>query len=266
MEVNMSKTKVVILCGGGGTRLREETEFRPKPMVEIGGKPMLWHIMKIYSHYGFNDFILLTGYKGEMIKEYFLNYEAMNNDFTVKLGNGGKLDFHSHHSEKGWSVTIADTGEEAMTGARIKRAEKYLDTEEFMLTYGDGLADINLKKLLEFHRSKNKLATVTGVRPASRFGEVVCKDGKVVGFSEKPQSSEGHISGGFFVFKRKFLEYLSLKEDCVLEKEPLEKLAKEGNLSMYFHSGFWHCMDTYRDYLFLKDLWQNGKAPWKAWK
>ncbi len=262
----MSKIKVVILCGGGGTRLREETEFRPKPMVEIGKRPILWHIMKIYSRYGFNDFILCVGYKGEMIKEYFLNYDAMNNDFTVKLGNGGKIDFRGNHSEEGWSVTIVDTGEEAMTGARIKRIEKYLDAEEFMVTYGDGLANVDIKKLLKFHRDGKKLATVTGVRPASRFGEIICKDGKVIEFSEKPQSSEGHISGGFFVFKKGFLKYLSAEEDCVLEREPLERLVRENNLSMYFHRDFWYCMDTYRDYLYLKELWKNGKAPWRVWK
>ena len=258
--------KVIILAGGRGTRLREETEFRPKPMVEIGGKPILWHIMKMYAFYGFTDFVLCTGYKAEIIKEYFLNYETMNNDFTIKLGSRNQIDFHSDHSEKGWSVTIADTGEVAMTGARIKRVEKYIDTEEFMLTYGDGLADINIKKLLEFHRSKNKIGTVTGVRPASRFGEIVVEGGKVREFSEKPQSSEGHINGGFFVFKKKFLQYLSAKDSCVLEKDPLEKLAKEGNLSMYFHPGFWYCMDTYRDHEYLKDLWQKGEAPWKIWR
>ncbi len=257
--------KAVILCGGRGTRLREETEFRPKPMVEIGGRPILWHIMKIYAFYGFTDFVLCTGYKGEMIKEYFLNYEAMNNDFTIKLGSREQMHFHSNHSEKGWSVTIADTGENAMTGTRIKRVEKYIDTEEFMLTYGDGLADINIKKLLEFHHSKGKIATVTGVRPASRFGEILVEDGKVKAFSEKPQSSEGHINGGFFVFKRQFLERLTDDDTCVLEKEPLEKLALEGNLNMYFHPGFWYCMDTYRDFEYLKDLWQKGKANWNIW-
>ncbi len=258
--------KVIILCGGKGTRHREETEFRPKPMVEIAGRPILWHIMKIYSYYGFNDFILCVGYKGEIIKEYFLNYEAMNNDFTIKLDRRSQIDFHSNHSESDWTVTIANTGEDAMTGARIKRVEKYIDTDEFMLTYGDGLADIVVKKLVEFHHSQGKIGTVTGVHPVSRFGEIVFSDGEVKKFSEKPQASGGHISGGFFVFKRDVFKYLSSDDDCVLEKEPLEQLAHKGNLGMYFHAGFWHCMDTYRDYLFLKDLWQKREAPWKVWK
>jgi glucose-1-phosphate cytidylyltransferase len=268
MEAGMSKMKVVILCGGRGTRLREETEFRPKPMIEIGGRPILWHIMKTYAFYGYTDFVLCTGYKGEMIKEYFLNYEAMNNDFTVKLGSREQIDFHSNHSEKGWSVTIADTGEDAMTGARIKRVEKYIDTEEFMLTYGDGLADINIKDLLEFHHSKNKIGTITGVLPTSRYGEMTAdiNTGNVAGFSEKPPASELRVSGGFFVFKKKFLDYLNSEDDCVLEKAPLENLAKERNLIMYPHSRFWYCMDTYRDYIHLKDLWTKGKAPWKVWK
>jgi len=257
--------KVIILCGGQGTRLKEETEFRPKPMVEIGGRPILWHIMKIYAFYGFTDFIICTGYKGEIIKEYFLNYEAMNNDFTIRLGYPNQIEFHSNHSEKNWNVTIADTGDEAMTGTRIKRVGRYIDGDEFMLTYGDGLADVDIKKLIEFHHSKGKIGTVTGVRPSSRFGEIIFKGDQVKEFAEKPQSSEGHISGGFFVFKRSFLNYLSSDDNCILEKEPLEKLTKEGNLSMYSHSGFWHCMDTYRDYLFLRKLWQKNKAPWKVW-
>ena len=257
--------KVIILCGGQGTRLREETEFRPKPMVEIGARPILWHIMKIYAFYGFTDFVLCTGYKGEMIKEYFLNYEAMNNDFTIRLGSGDRINFHSNHSEKDWRVTIADTGQEAMTGARLKRVEKYIDSEEFMLTYGDGLADINIKKLLAFHRLRGKIGTLTGVHPVSRFGEIISKDGRIKEFSEKPQSSQGYISGGFFVFKRSFFKYLSKEDNCVLEKEPLEKLTNDKELAMYCHSSFWHCVDTYRDYLFLKDLWARNKSPWKIW-
>lgn len=258
--------KVVILCGGQGTRLREETEFRPKPMVEIGARPILWHIMKAYAYYGFTDFVLCTGYKGEMIKEYFLNYEAMNNDFTIRLGRGNRIDFHGNHSEKGWSVTIADTGEDAMTGARVKRVEKYIDDKELMLTYGDGLANINMKKLLSFHRSSGKIGTITGVHPVSRFGEITSKNGQVKKFSEKPQSSQIYISGGFFVFKRSIFKYLSEEDNCILEKEPLERLTKENELAMHSHSGFWHCMDTYRDYLFLKNLWQKNNAPWKIWK
>ena len=258
--------KVVILCGGEGTRLREETEFRPKPMVEIGERPILWHIMKIYSFYGFSDFILCTGYKGEMIKEYFLNYEPMNNDFTINLNGRNQIEFHSKHSEKDWIVTIANTGNDTMTGARVKRIEKYIDTDEFMLTYGDGLADIDIAKLLEFHRSHKGIGTITGVSPLSRFGKIISEDDKVREFSEKPQSQGDYISGGFFIFKREFFKYLSSDTSSVLEKEPLEKLAKEGGLNMYFHSGFWHCMDTYRDYLHLKDLWAKGKPCWKVWE
>ncbi len=262
----MVKMKVIILCGGLGTRLREETEFRPKPMLEIGSKPILWHIMKTYSHFGFRDFILCVGYKGEIIKEYFLNYEAMNNDFTIKLGQRNQINFHGNHSEHDWTITIVDTGLDTMTGARVKRVEQYIDTEEFMLTYGDGLANIDINKLVECHQRHDTIGTITGVRPASRFGEIIFKDGYVKQFSEKPQSSEGHISGGFFVFKRDFLRNLSPDNSCVLEREPLEQLAKAGNLGMYFHPGFWQCMDTYRDYLFLNDLWQKGEAPWKVWE
>jgi len=194
--------KVVILCGGLGTRLREETEFRPKPMVEIGGKPILWHIMKIYAHYGFKDFIICLGYKGEMIKEYFYNYEVLNNDFTIELGNPKNIEIHSNHGEKGWRVTLADTGDKALKGARLKRVEKYIVGDQFMVTYGDGVADIDISDLLRFHQLHGKLATLTGVRPLSRFGELTVKDKQVLQFTEKPQSSRGLINGGFFVFNR----------------------------------------------------------------
>lgn len=258
--------KVVILCGGRGTRLREETGYRPKPLVEIGGRPILWHIMKFYAHYGYTDFILCLGYKGKMIKEYFLDYEAMNNDFTIQLGHPAKFSFYGDHSERGWKVTLVDTGDEAMTGARIKKIEKYLEGEEFMVTYGDGVADINIGKLVDFHHKHGKLATITGVRPYSRFGELLIRDERVVEFSEKPQSSEGHINGGFFIFKRRFLDYLSPDDGCVLESKPLEKLAEEGELMVYLHAGFWQCMDTYRDYQYLREIWAKAQAPWKVWK
>lgn len=258
--------KVVILCGGMGTRLREETEFIPKPMVEIGGKPILWHIMKIYAHYGHKEFILCLGYKGEMIKEYFLNYEAMNNDFTIQLGSPNKIDFRSNHAEDGWRVTLADTGEMAMTGSRIKQVEKYIDDDEFMATYGDGLADVNLNELLSLHHKQKRVATLTGVHPLSRFGEVIEERGIVKEFIEKPQLSEGYINGGFFVFNRKFFNYLSADNNCVLEKQSLEQLTKEQQLSIYPHKGFWQCMDTYRDYKYLQEIWQGGNAPWKIWK
>ena len=259
--------KVVILCGGLGTRLREETEFIPKPMVEIGGRPIIWHIMKSYAYYGYKDFILCLGYKGEIIKDYFLNYEAMNNDFTIRLGNPSKIDFNSNHAEDGWNITLADTGEQAMTGSRIKQIEKYVkNDEEFMVTYGDGLADIDLNKLLSIHRKQKKIGTLTGVRPLSRFGEVIENRGVVKDFVEKPQSSKGYINGGFFVFNRKFFRYLSENYGCTLEREPLEKLTKEKELAIYPHKGFWQCMDTYRDYKYLKEMWESDKAPWKIWK
>lgn len=257
--------KVVILCGGLGTRLREETEFIPKPLVEIGGKPILWHIMKIYAHYGFREFILCLGYKGEMIKDYFLNYEAMNNDFTIKLGNPSSIDFHSNHAEDGWKITLADTGENSMTGSRIKQIEKYIDEEEFMATYGDGLANVDIARLLELHRKQKKIATLTGVHPLSRFGEVVEDHGIVKEFIEKPQLSEGYINGGFFVFEKKFFSYLSANNDCVLEKEPIERLTSQRELSVYPHDGFWQCMDTYRDYRYLQEMWEKGDVPWKVW-
>jgi glucose-1-phosphate cytidylyltransferase len=207
--MSLNNMKVVILCGGMGTRLREETEYKPKPMVEIGSKPILWHIMKIYAHQGFKDFILCLGYKGEIIKSYFYNYEILNNDFTVELGNYKHVEIHSNHKEKGWRVTLADTGETALKGARIKRIEKYIDGDLFMLTYGDGVANINLHELLDFHKRHDRIGTVTGVRPPSRFGEMIIKDNQVVSFTEKPQVSEGLINGGFFVFNRKIFDYLS---------------------------------------------------------
>jgi len=261
----MEKIKVVILCGGMGTRLREETEYKPKPMVEIGGKPILWHIMKIYAHQGFKDFILCLGYKGEMIKSYFYNYEILNNDFTIELGNYKRIEIHSNHKEKGWRVTLADTGERALKGARIKRIEKYVSGDLFMLTYGDGVADINLHELLAFHKSHGRIGTVTGVRPPSRFGEMMIKDNRVVAFTEKPQVSEGLINGGFFIFNRKIFDYLSDDDNCDFEVGPLERLAKDGELMVYEHKGEWACMDTYRDMLYLNKLWESGKAFWRIW-
>lgn len=257
--------KVAILCGGLGTRLREETEFRPKPMVEIGGKPILWHIMKIYAHYGFKDFILCLGYKGEMIKEYFYNYEVLNNDFTVELGNHKNIEIHSGHGEKGWRITLADTGEKALKGARIKRIEKYINCDQFMVTYGDGVADININDLLKFHQSHGKLATLTGVRPLSRFGELTIKGKQVIKFTEKPQSAKGLINGGFFVFNRKIFDYLEDKDDCDLEYGVLEEFASLGQLMVYEHDKFWYCMDTIRDRDYLNKLCTQGKAPWKVW-
>lgn len=258
--------KVVILCGGRGTRLREETEYRPKPMVEIGDRPILWHIMKIYAHYGFKDFIICLGYKGNMIKQYFLNYEAMNNDFTVLLGNYRDIRFHSNHRETDWHVTLAYTGEEAQTGARVKKIERYIDGDLFMLTYGDGVANINIKELVEYHKSHGKIGTMTGVHPSSRFGELLVKDNKIVVFSEKPQVTEGLINGGFFVFNKKFFKYLKADDNCYLEKEPLENLAADGELMVFPYDGFWQCVDTYRELELLNNLWKSPNPPWKVWE
>jgi glucose-1-phosphate cytidylyltransferase len=257
--------KVVILCGGFGTRLRAETEDRPKPMVEIGGKPILWHIMKNFAHYGFNEFVLCLGYKSEFIKNYFLNYENMSNDFTIELGSGN-IDVHNKHDEQGWLVTLVDTGLNAMTGARLKRVEDQIDGDEFILTYGDGVIDLDINSLLSYHRSKGKIGTVTGVSPRSHYGELDIANDQVVSFREKPLSQESFISGGYFVLKTDFFKYLSDDESCVLEREPLEKLADDGELSVYTHRGFWQCMDTYRDYRYLNDLWDSGNAQWRVWK
>lgn len=260
--------KVVILCGGLGTRLREETEFRPKPLVDVGGRPILWHIMKLYAHYGFRDFVLCLGYRGNMIKEYFLNYEAMNNDFTVCLGRQNHITYHGAHKEQDFHVTLADTGLETMTGGRVKRVEKYIDGDTVMVTYGDGVADLDIRALVDFHYAHGRLATVTAFRRMSRFGFLELDDNKddgtVTRFVEKPQL-RGWTSAGFFVFNRRVFDYLS-GDDCVLEREPLERLAHEGQLMAYRHSGFFFAMDTYREYKFLNELWANGEAAWKVWE
>jgi len=258
--------EVVILCGGAGTRLKEETESRPKPMIEIGDKPILWHIMKIYSACGFKDFILCLGYKGETIKNYFYNYEILRNDFTIELGNRSHIEIHSDCQEKDWRVTLADTGEKSLKGSRIRQIEKYVTGDLFMVTYGDGLADIDLAELLAFHKSHGRIGTVTGVRPPSRFGEILMKDNRVISFMEKPQVSVGLINGGFFVFNRKFFGYLTEDEDCDLERGALERLVADGELMVYEHKGDWECMDTLRDMQYLNRLWQNSQAFWKIWK
>jgi len=258
--------KVVILCGGLGTRLKEETEFRPKPMVHIGNRPILWHIMKIYAHYGFRDFILCLGYKGEMIKEYFYNYEALNSDFTIELGDSKNIEIYSNYKEKGWRVTLVDTGNKALKGARLKKVENYIDEDLFMLTYGDGVADININSLLAFHKSHNKLVTVTGVNQASRFGELQVKGNKVVKFAEKQEVSTASISGGFFVCNKGIFDYLTYDDNCDLEIGTLETIANEGQLMVYKHKGFWVCMDTLRDVEYLNKLWNEEEAKWKIWE
>ena len=256
---------VVILCGGFGTRLSEETVLKPKPMIEIGNMPILWHIMKIYSYYGFNDFVLCLGYKGEIIKQFFLNYKLMNSDITLDIGKNYNIKIHESHLDENWKVILADTGLNSLKGARIKRIEKHIDSELFMLTYGDGVADINLKELVAFHKKHGKIGTLTGVYPPSRFGEMIVEGNSVKNFSEKPQTSGGCINGGFFVFNKKFFSYLSDDENCDFERGPLEKLADEEELMVFFHTGFWECMDTLRDMKYLNKLWNSGKATWKLW-
>ncbi len=258
--------KVVILCGGMGTRLREETEVRPKPMVEIGGRPILWHIMQTYAHYGFREFLLCLGYKGEVIKRFFAEYELLTNDLTVTLSRGGSaVQVHRTADEHDWRVTLADTGLEAKTGARVKRVQRYVDSDIFLLTYGDGVTDLDLTRLVAFHRAHGKVGTLTGVTPPSRYGELAIQGDRVLTFREKPEGSGEAINGGYFVFSRRFFDYLSDHDECVLEREPLERLAKDGELMVYRHRGFWQCMDTQRDLEFLKGLWDRGEAPWKVW-
>jgi glucose-1-phosphate cytidylyltransferase len=257
--------KVVILCGGLGTRLREETEFRPKPMVNIGPRPILWHIMKLYASYGFSDFILALGYKGEMIKHYFTQYELMNNDVTIELGRPENICVHRSHSECGWKITLADTGEKTLKGGRLKRVERYIDDDVFMMTYGDGLADINLNHLLAFHRSHGKMATLTGINPVSRFGELKTDGNRVMAVYEKPQNGSSLVNGGFFIFNRDFFKHLRRDGDCDLEIGPLEVIARKGQLMVYKHNGFWACMDTLRDMEYLNQLWNEDKAAWKVW-
>jgi glucose-1-phosphate cytidylyltransferase len=257
--------KVVILCGGQGTRLREETEYRPKPLVEIGGRPILWHIMKLYAHYGLTDFVLCLGYRGNMIKEYFLNYEAMNNDFTINLGQKFRIDFNGAHEEQNFRVTLVDTGQETMTGGRIKRIQQYTENETFLVTYGDGVADVDISRLVAFHRSHGKIATVTTVRPQSRFGILETEsDGTVSAFKEKPQV-DGWASAGFLVFEPGVFDHLS-GDDCILERGPLEHLACSGQLMACPHDGFFFAMDTYREYMYLNELWKGGEAPWRVWR
>lgn len=257
--------KVVILCGGLGTRLREETEFRPKPMVNIGTRPILWHIMKIFAHYGYSDFILALGYKSEMIKNYFCNYEVMNNDVTIQLGKPEQLCIHQCHDESGWKITLANTGELSLKGARLKKIEKYIPEETFLVTYGDGLANVNINDLLMFHESHGRMATMTAINPASRFGELKIDGSQVVSFCEKPEDNDNFINGGYMVLNRKIFDYLSTDDKCDLEIGALEQIAKEGQLMVYKHHGFWACMDTLRDTEYLNKLWREEKAEWKIW-
>ena len=250
--------KVIILAGGLGTRLSEYTNIIPKPMVAIGGKPMLWHIMKTYAHFNHKDFYIALGYKAELIKDYFLNYRALNADFTVDLSSG---DITSHQVEsEDWRVTLVNTGEDSMTGGRVKRMQSYIGNEPFLLTYGDGVADIDLKELVAFHKNHGKMITVSAVRPSARFGELNLDGNKVSSFQEKPQLHKGWINGGYFVINPEFFDLID-GDSTMLEREPLEQATNAGELMAYRHDGFWHCMDTKRDHELLESLWEKG-APW----
>ncbi|MGG2084578.1 glucose-1-phosphate cytidylyltransferase [Lysinibacillus pakistanensis] len=257
--------KVVILAGGYGTRISEESHLKPKPMIEIGGKPILWHIMKIYSRYGFNDFIICLGYKGYVIKEYFAHYFLHESDVTFDFTQSNKQIIHHAHAEP-WKVTLVNTGLETMTGGRLKKVREYLGDEPFMFTYGDGVADVNLNKLVELHKSHGKLATVTSVQPSGRFGALALGEhGEVHGFQEKPKGDGGWINGGFFVLQPEIIDYIS-GDSTIFEQDPLVNLAKDGQLYTYKHTGFWQPMDTLRDKNYLEEMWNHNKAPWKIWE
>ncbi len=254
--------KVAILAGGLGTRLSEETAIKPKPMVEIGGRPMLWHIMKVYATYGFNEFVVALGYKGEVIKDYFVSYRYRTSNLTVHLGNGN-ITVRDGESED-WIVHLLDTGLHTQTGGRVKKIAQFVGNETFMLTYGDGVADIDVRQLVEFHRRHGKLATVTAVRPPARFGGIAFNGDLVAHFEEKPQIGEGWINGGFFVLEPDVADYID-DDSTIWEREPMERLAVDGQLVAYRHDGFWQCMDTLRDVRLLNGLWAEGKAPWRVW-
>jgi glucose-1-phosphate cytidylyltransferase len=253
---------VVILCGGKGTRIREVTEDLPKPMIPIGGRPILWHIMRWYAHFGFKRFILCLGYKSWAIKQYFLDYALSQSDFSVDLQGHNSIQFHTFSSREDWHVTLAETGLETMTGGRVKQVAKYIKSDHFMLTYGDGVTDLNIHSLVDFHKRQGKMGTVTAVTPPGRFGEIELDGPQVLEFSEKPLLSRGRISGGFFVFQRNFLDRLSDDPDLILERDPLQQLARDGQMTAYLHDGFWQCMDNSRDYHYLNELWDKGNAAW----
>lgn len=254
--------KVVLLAGGFGTRISEESHLKPKPMIEVGGKPILWHIMKIYSHYGLNDFVICCGYKGYVIKEYFANYFLHTSDVTFDM-KSNKMEIHQNSSEP-WKVTLVDTGEETMTGGRIRRVKDYIGKEDFCLTYGDGVADVDIKQVLEFHKKHGGLATLTATQPPGRFGALNLQGNKIRSFQEKPEGDGNWINGGFFVLNHKVIDLIP-DDKTVWEKGPMESLAKDGELHAYFHKGFWQPMDTLRDKNHLEELWQSGKAPWRVW-
>lgn len=259
--------KVVLLCGGYGTRIRDVADDIPKAMIPIGGYPILWHIMKSYAHWGYKEFVLCLGYKGQVIKDFFLTYEAHTRDFTIKLGSSREVIYHSNHDESEWKVTLADTGLSAMTGARIQSVQKYVAGEKnFMLSYGDGVSNVNMDSLMKFHQSHGKILTITGVRPPGRFGELASDPtGLVTEFNEKPQASGGRISGGFFVCRQELFDYLDVRDNLVLEMEPMKKLQGDKQMMVYEHNGFWQPMDTFRDYTYLNSLCNKNEAPWIKW-
>ena len=259
--------KVVILCGGRGTRLREETEYRPKPMVPIGDRPILWHIMKSYAHHGFTEFVLCLGYKGEMIKDYFRNYLWNTCDTTLRLGREPQVEYHTRHNEEEWTVTLADTGEDSMTGHRIHQIRKYLgDDDTFLLTYGDGVGNIDIPGALAFHRRLGRTVTMAAVHPPGRFGELgLNADATVHGFNEKPQAEGAYINGGYMVCDRRVFDFLNDDPTVMFEREPMQRLTAEGQLAAFKHEGFWQPMDTYQEFLLLNRLWAEGAAPWKVW-
>lgn len=254
--------KAVILAGGYGTRISEETHLRPKPMIEIGGRPILWHIMKLYSHYGIHEFVICLGYKGYMIKEYFANYYLHQSDLTFNLSDN-KINIHNNQCEP-WLVTLVDTGESTMTGGRIKKVESYVGRETFCLTYGDGVSDINIKDLIAFHRKQGTAATLTAVQPPGRFGALDIKENRIIRFQEKPKGDSSWINGGFFVLEPQVFDHIE-GDDTIWEKKPLEHLAGAGQLAAFRHEGFWQPLDTLRDKNLLEELWNSGKAPWKVW-
>jgi glucose-1-phosphate cytidylyltransferase len=257
--------QVVILCGGPGTRIRDVADDVPKPMIQVGGRPILWHIMKIYSQYGYTDFVLCLGYKGWLIKRYFLDYHLADADFTVRLDAPGRVEVHGAGCADNWNVTLAETGLDSMTGYRIKRIEKYITGDDFLLTYGDGVADVEVPRLVDFHKKHGKVGTVTAVRVPGRFGEIEMDGVQVTEFAEKPVVSRGRINGGFFVLRRELFDRLEDDPGQVFEQAPLTELARDGELMAYLHNGFWHPMDTLRDHKYLTDLWYSGKAPWRTW-
>lgn len=254
--------KAVILCGGKGTRMREETEYRPKPLVPVGGKPMLWHIMKTYSEYGIKDFILCVGYKGDMIKEYFMEMHWRNNDFTLHMNGDKKIQYHTIEEED-WNITIVDTGLETLTAGRLKKVLKYIDDEDFLMTYGDGVSDIDIDKLINHHKEMNKIATLTGVHPTSPFGLIEIENGMAKAFKEKPRLNDV-INGGYMVLNRKVFDYIP-EEDCMFEEEPLMSIARDKELAVYEHNGFWKAIDTFKDVETINKMWDKGDRPWEVW-